>query len=214
MSHARPPACALVVLAALAALTALVAGCHRHGVPGPRAADERGERRLERLARRDLDCGEVRLLALRDAAYQVDGCGRLAEYAYVCTGRRCEWVSIEAAVRHAERDLGCTRELLSGSAPAPTQRDFVGCGRAISYSLECNTVSCDWQLFVTRGPAASAGATPGAGSLETVAVPPAPGAPAASAAPIELELELAIPAPARAASAVPAGDLAVPPPPR
>ncbi len=228
MRRARLPACALAVLAVL---VALLAGCNRHrGAPGPRTADERGVRRLERLARRDLDCAEVRLTHLRDAAYQVDGCGRLAEYAYVCTARRCEWESIEAAVRHAERDLGCTRDLLSGSAPAAMRRDFVGCGRAISYSLECNTVSCGWQPLLARAPAgaatASAGPTPSGSSLEMVSIPPAPGssapgsippAPGASAASdssLAIELELEIPAPASAASTTPTDDLAVPAPSR
>lgn len=215
---------ALAVLVSAALAAGALAGCSRHrGPPGIRAADERSLRRLEGVARRDLDCPSVRLVPLRDAVYQADGCGRLAEYANNCRGRRCNWDPVEVAASHASRDLGCPMGQLSVVRSTATQRYFSGCGRNAAYSLVCGPLSCDWlPMAASTGRGAGtpvATRDPGL-SMDAVVIPPPPGASAATTA----EDDLAIPAssgvsPAASdAAAAPApiieGEIAIPTDPR
>lgn len=213
-----PSRLALVALVTTALAALGLAGCHR-GPPGIRAADARGTRRLEGVARRDLDCPSVRLVPLRDAVYQADGCGRLAEYAYNCTGRRCNWDPVEVAASHASRDLRCPMDELSVITRGATQRYFSGCGRGAAYSLECGALSCHWLPMAASTRAASDGsvaARDARASVDAMAIPPPPGAYAVTAD----EDELAIPGPAGASGGasgvgpIIGEEIAIPAPPR
>lgn len=182
---------ALATAAFVALLCLGAGGCRRHiGATVPSSADARWQRRLEGLARRDLGCRAVRLVALNEAVWQVDGCGHLLEYELLCAGRHCSWHRIEPAALRAARDFACPISSLAASVPAATRRDFSGCGRAASYTLHCGASHCEWQTYAAPGagyavsaaapPGYGTGAAPagttGEGSLDDVVIPPPPGA--------------------------------------
>lgn len=174
-------------VALVLALFATACGGYQ-GVRSPQLTpfDHRWERVLQRQARTELSCREVRLIPLGESVIQADGCMRVAEYALFCYGRRsCDWRMLEGVARHAERDLGCPAGAVSISAPGPLQRSAIGCGRATAYTLVCSAEHCAWTATVpaSTGPAPvevmavapSAGGVL-AGSTDEAAIPPPPGA--------------------------------------
>lgn len=208
----------MVPRSALPLLTfALVLGCGSLAYQGGvRTPDRRAMVRLERQAQRDMQCrAPLRVVALEPRAFQVDGCGQMREYAWVCPGRRCAFQPIVPAVVRASEDLQCAPGMLAGTADAPTHRAFFGCTRGAAYTLMCLDHGCTWtrtQEAVTIAgaaapvaPTVSVAVAPSVGDpvLAEIAVPPPPGAPSPFA-----------PAPPPPPSAVPApGPAPVPPPP-
>lgn len=176
------------LLALVFALLAAACGGYR----GIRAAqltpfDGRSERLLERQARGELGCPEVRLIPLGESVVQVDGCARVAEYALFCFDRRrCDWRALEGVARHAERDLGCPGGALSISATGPTQRTAIGCGRTLRYTLTCSAEHCAWApdpvpaspppaAVMAVAPATGSSPPAASGSTDDLVIPPPPG---------------------------------------
>ena len=188
------------------------------------------QRRLEGLARRDLSCRAVRLIALNESVWQVDGCGNLIEYELLCAGRHCSWHRIEPAALRAARDFACPLAGLAAAVPSATRRDFSGCGRAASYSLTSGANHCEWVSLTAYGPgpgdaaAGGYGAPPttavpaaavGDDSLADVVIPPPPGAAAVAPQPITSipAAEAAAPTPPAVAPEAASDDVVIPPPP-
>jgi len=140
---------ALLVVLGLLALS----GCRHRGPPTLQTADERGIARLQRVAARELDCPDIAVTYLADAAYEASGCGRSAEYVHLCQGRRCQWNGFASAISRAEVALGCFREQITMAAAASTSiRQFAGCGRAVELELICTT-GCTWTVRTPSTPA-------------------------------------------------------------
>lgn len=222
-------------LLALVALVALGCGA-RSGYRSARAPDGRAMARLQRQAQHDMQCREpIHVLALDRSAYQVDGCGQMREYAYVCPGRRCAFEPIVPAVMRASADLQCAPDQLSVAADRPTHRAFYGCSRGAAYALFCLDHGCTWSrtgeavapagapastpfATLSTAPTAAPAPTPppaGDPTLADVAIPPPPGAPSAFApTPVPPPPAAApAPAPAPGPSAPASSDAVVVPPP-
>jgi hypothetical protein len=156
---------------ALLVLATLVVAASCGGLRARRdgRVDGRSLQRLERIGQRDMRCREaMRVVQLTPVEYQVDGCGQLREYAYVCVGRRrCDWQPVVPAVGRATVDLQCPIEQLAMAAPIATQRDFLGCGRAASYQLVCGAAGCTW---VSMPPPVAAVPTPAPEPILTLSV--------------------------------------------
>lgn len=205
-------------LLALLSLLALGCGARAHG-GAVQAPDRRAMIRLERQAQREMSCRTpLHVVPLDLRAYQVDGCGQMREYAWVCSGRRCAFQPIIPAVLRASADLQCAPEQLVTQADSATHRAFFGCMRGAAYHLLCLDHGCTWSRTpesvtvaapVAAPPPVVAGlmtAPPIDPTLEGVAIPPPPGAPSAFGSTTET-----IPPPPPAA--VPPPPAAVPPPP-
>lgn len=200
-------ALALRALVAVGALVVVV-GCGGLRARRDGTVDSRALGRLERIGQRDMRCREaMRVVQLTNVEFQVDGCGQLREYAYMCVGRRrCDWQPVVPAVGRATVDMQCAIEQLAMAAPTATQRDFLGCGRAASYQLICTAGGCTWVSMpppaVATAPVAPTTATlslsVGDPTLETAVIPPPPGS---------------APPPQDVTPAVDPGHATVPPPP-
>lgn len=164
----------LVALAVVGALTA----CGGYlGVREPllTAYNERWERRLNRTARTDLACRNVRLIPLSDSVVQADGCSRVAEYGLFCLGTRdCTWRAFESVSAHAARDMTCHEAALAITAIGPTQRSVYGCGRTAQYDLVCAPQHCVWTATTMSTPAAPVEVVAISASTDVV-IPPPPG---------------------------------------
>lgn len=143
-----------------------------HGPPGLRAADDRSVRRLERLARGQLDCPDVRVGALSDVVYRAQGCGRLGEFSHVCTGRRCHWDAIVPVVARASSELACPIEILEERVVEPGMHEVVGCGHAGVYRIVCRDTICEW---VGEPPSAAVPAVLALDTTLEIAIPAPPG---------------------------------------
>lgn len=206
----RPLAAVLVALFVLA--SAASCSSRSYGASTPAAADARWQRRLEGLARRELGCRSVRLVALNTSVWQVDGCGLLVEYELLCAGRHCSWHRIEPAALRAARDFGCPIGALSATASSATRRELAGCGRAATYSLMCGANHCEWQSYGASAPVAAgygpAGYGPaGAAVTGSVALPP----PATGTVGDESLADVVIPPPPGAYAEPPQDVTAIPP---
>jgi hypothetical protein len=191
-------------------------GCGARAYGGrTRQPDTRAMVRLERQAQREMHCGSpLRVVPLGTSAFQVDGCGQLREYAYVCPGRRCAFEPIIPAVVRASQDLQCAPQQLVAAADSATHRAFFGCMRGAAYHLLCLDHGCTWSrtpeaVTITSPEAAAPTLAPSPVDpvLADVAIPPPPGAAAPVPAPPPAPPPAPAPAPASTDSVV------IPPPP-
>jgi hypothetical protein len=170
--------CASLVASFLVAWGTLSACGGYLGVREPllTAYNERWERRLNRTARTDLACRNVRLIPLSDSVIQADGCNRVAEYGLFCLGSRdCTWRAFESVAAHASRDMTCHEAALAITATGPTQRNVYGCGRTAQYDLVCAPQHCVWTASGMSAPVAPVEVVSISGSADVV-IPPPPGA--------------------------------------
>ena len=210
----------IVALALCLVVATGASACRRRhlGPSAPTSADARWQRRLEGLARRELSCRAVRLIALNASVWQVDGCGHLLEYELLCAGRHCTWHRIEPAAVRAARDFACPLTGLAAAVPSATRRDFSGCGRAASYTLACGATHCEWQSYGASGAPAAGGyaasatvSTGGYGAAPGAVPPPASGPPAGTVGDASLA-DIVIPPPPGAYAEPPQPIVAVPAP--
>jgi hypothetical protein len=104
--------------------------------------------RLAEQARTDMRCEEVnRVLQLTDYAFEVRGCGVIAEYGDSGMGSERVFHRITPAATIAAAETQCgLDDLQSIEERFPTRRTFVGCGSTVSYDLMCaEGVGCHWE---------------------------------------------------------------------
>jgi hypothetical protein len=150
----RRLACSLLAVAAVT----LASGCVRRASVGARMRSSvrinvRQERQLLRQASLDLGCPVHQIVATRlhDRVYQVVGCGQVRDYAWDVASRRGGWFPLEPVSLRATDDMACLPGQLQITAPAPTVRDVVGCGRTARYELDCEGMQCRWVMTAPSG---------------------------------------------------------------